>query len=113
MSKVRVYKSKLHGYGVFATTDIRKGSIVDSCPFILLAGPLLNFPVTLQGYVYETETRNQYLLALGNGSLFNHSSEASAYPVQDDAKRLMRYRAARFIKAGEEVTIDYGSGYWA
>lgn len=112
MSKVRVYKSKLHGYGVFSTTDIRKGAIVDSCPFILLAGPLLNFPVALQKYVYETETHNQYLLALGSGSLFNHSESASAYPEQDDEKRLMRYYAFRHIKAGEEITIDYGKRYW-
>jgi len=34
-TKIYVGKSQLHGYGVFATTDISKGTLIEKAPFII------------------------------------------------------------------------------
>lgn len=52
------------------------------------------------------------LLALGVGSLFNHSQHPNLDYRIDDQNQLIRYIAACDIKAEEELTIFYGDNLW-
>lgn len=49
------------------------------------------------------------LMALGVGSLFNHSKQPNLYFAIDHDHLVIRYEAARNIAAHEELTICYGS----
>lgn len=48
-------------------------------------------------------------MALGVGSLFNHSKQPNLYFAIDHDHLVIRYEAARNIAAHEELTICYGS----
>ena len=46
-------------------------------------------------------------VALGHGSLYNHSDEANARYVKDAGNNLIIFTAQRDIAAGEEITVAY------
>ena len=52
------------------------------------------------------------LLALGVGSLFNHSRQPSLDYRVDYDSLIIRYFAARNVTLGEELTIYYGDKLW-
>jgi SET domain-containing protein len=60
----------------------------------------------LEGYVYEY-SKNKAAVALGNGSLLNHSDKANSDFEFDYKKKMLLIRAIRSISPGEEVTINY------
>jgi SET domain-containing protein len=43
--------------------------------------------------------------------LYNHSHEPNVEYVEDEADTIA-FRALRNVKAGEELTIDYGEEWW-
>lgn len=53
---------------------------------------------------------DQAAIALGFGSLYNHSSAANAEFELDYDFEQIRFRALRDIAAGEEITTDYRAG---
>ena len=52
------------------------------------------------------------LLALGVGSLFNHSQTPNLDYRIDHGQRIIRYFTARNILPDEELTIYYGQKLW-
>ena len=108
MSKVistTVKTTPKKGRGVFANTDINKGQLIESCELILLDEA--DVGVTLEGYIYQY-TKSKLALALGNGSLYNHSDDSNSEFYFDHAKKLLSGRALKNIKAGTEITLNYG-----
>ena len=100
-------RSARDGLGVFAGTDIPRGRIVERCPVLVLSSrhaPALE-QAGLHGYLYEWD--GQLAVALGMGSLYNHSQSPNATYEAHLDDRLLVVRAARSIAAGEEITIDY------
>ena len=59
-----------------------------------------------------TIRRRGMLLALGLGSLFNHSETPNVDFRRDGPNATIRYYAARDIEQGEELFIFYGSELW-
>lgn len=115
-SKIYADKSPIHGWGVFAKEDIMEGEVFEECPILTLPiekgepTPLLidyrfNWP---QG----TEWQEQ-VLALGYGSLYNHSENANAYWISDLENKTFKFISNREIKQGEEIFVWYGDvNYW-
>jgi tRNA-specific adenosine deaminase 3 len=93
------------GRGVFATKDIPKGSIVEVSPVILL--PEASVDKILDQYVFLWDTVN-YALALGLGSLFNHSSKPNMNMTVRLRRKELVFRTRRLVKANEEMTHSYG-----
>ncbi len=109
--KVEARRSPKHGLGVFALERIRKGSIVERCPVLVLEPEDAEVVAanSLWGYVYDWADGCS-AIALGCGSLYNHDYSPSAeYGPSDDGRELV-LRATRTIEPGEEVTIDYTGG---
>lgn len=65
----------------------------------------------LKDYLFKGHDGSM-LLALGVGSLFNHSKHPNLDYRVDVHSQLIRYIAARSIKAHEELTIFYGDNLW-
>lgn len=95
------------GRGVFARKPIRKGTIIEQVPVLVipireLVGGLKN-PI-LQKYFFMW-TRGNVAISLGYGSLYNHSYCPNAdYEYRPG---VLIYRALRRIAAGAEITINY------
>jgi uncharacterized protein len=101
--------SRRHGRGVFAVRRFRKGELVERCPILRVSArdrALLD-RTGLRGYVYRRR-RGAGAIALGLGSLYNHSAEPNAEYELDLDDETFVFRARRAIAAGEEITISYG-----
>lgn len=110
-TKVRVGESDIHGIGVFATASIDTGDIVEVCPVLILdAGDIALVDRTRLYDFYYGWPEGQGALALGYGSLYNHSADPNADYEKDPWGQVIRVRALRPIAEGEEVTVDYSRG---
>ena len=109
MHQVEVRKTPNKGRGVFALRDFKKGEIVESCPVInitpkerkQLEKTIFNF------YIYPWRSTRSGSLALGYGSIYNHSFEPNADWKQNFKTNSMVYRAIKPINKGEEILINY------
>ena len=95
------------GRGVFAQRIIREGEILERSPVIVLpGGQWQNIERTvLFNYCYGWGEDSA--LALGVGSLFNHSYHPNAAYVRHLEEQVIDYVALRDIEPEEEITINY------
>jgi uncharacterized protein len=93
LPRIRRKRSKLHGWGVFALEPINKNKrIID------YAGELIS----------NKQSVNRDANVGGNVARFiNHSCKANCWVEVVD--KTIWIRAARHIKAGEELTYDYNT----
>jgi SET domain-containing protein len=98
-----------NGRGVFALIDFKVGDIIE-------IAPVLNITVTERKrmektifayYMYPWRSTRSGALALGYGSIYNHSYEPNADWKQNFKTDSMVYKAVKPIKAGEEITVNY------
>ncbi|MFP5376046.1 MAG: SET domain-containing protein [Acidimicrobiia bacterium] len=103
-----VARSDINGLGVFAARPFEPGELVECCPMIVCPAPdeSLIEQTRLRG-LYFTWTDGAVALALGYGSLYNHSWEPNAAYELDYRRKLCRFRAVLPIAANDEVTINY------
>jgi SET domain-containing protein len=101
--------SRRHGRGVFAARRFREGELVERCPILRVSARdrALLERTGLRGYVYQRR-RGAGAIALGLGSLYNHSAEPNAECELDLDDESLVIRARCAIVAGAEVTISYG-----
>lgn len=101
------------GRGVFAAVDIKKGDIIERCPVIEL--PLQDAPGVnmsdLVNYIYYLgKNKERLVLALGFGSIYNHSTTPNAIYIDVRKENVLEFMSLRIIKKGEEITVDYAQG---
>lgn len=110
MRKTVIVKSTpKKGRGVFALRDFKAGEVIESAPVLIftpkerkhLEKTLLNY------YVYPWRSTRGAAIALGFGSIYNHSYSPNADWKQNFKTKSMVYRAIRPIKKGAEVTVNY------
>lgn len=113
--KINVQPSKGKGRGVFATSRIRGGEVIEISPVLLVPkneGETLS-KTFLGHYMFQTDNHKHYVIGLGLTSMFNHDDQPNAeFFVTVDS---ITVKALRGIPIGTEVTVDYGWGVeeWA
>ncbi|MCC6815182.1 MAG: SET domain-containing protein-lysine N-methyltransferase [Saprospiraceae bacterium] len=100
----------IQGRGVYCQKDIVKGSPIEFCPIILI-------PKNEVEIIHNTEIHDYYFIwgkndeeaaiALGYGSLYNHSYKPNADFILDLSNNTINFFAIKNIKAGKEITINY------
>lgn len=108
-NKVYVTKStEAEGNGVFAATDLRKGTIVEVCPVIFM--PMKEFEqikkTKLYYYFYEYSNK-EFAIVLGYGSVYNHSYTPNAQYKFNYLRRTYEVKALKPIQKDEEIFINY------
>jgi SET domain-containing protein len=102
------------GRGVFTSENIDKGTVIEISPVIVLSGAerkLLD-QTLLHDYIFEWgDDRKSCCMALGYIPLYNHSYRSNCEYEMDFDGRVISVKAVRFIKAGEEIFINY-NGDW-
>jgi len=104
---VFVGRSAIHGTGVFASRSFEADEVIEQCPVLVVPPDHATrvSTTTLGDYVYEWE--GGYAVALGFGSLYNHSrTPAARYEMAYDLEEI-HVVAVRPIEADEEITINY------
>ena len=98
--------------GVFAVSRFAGGEIIETAPIILITAtewPHIE-PTVLALYIYNfgpTADEEHAAIALGYGSLYNHSYEPNAKYIKNWDEQVIRLIAVRDIQPGEEITINY------
>src|ERR1700733_14179785 len=92
-----VKKSCIQGYGVFADEDIETDAVIEECYTLRFTIREIEF----KQYYFRAE--GKYGLALGNGSIYNHSRDPNAKFIFDSEHSLVILTARRLIKKGEEI----------
>lgn len=100
-----IKRDPIKGRGVFALQPIRKGEVVEVCELILI--DLDQVQADLEGYVYQY-SKTKAAVALGNGSLFNHSDSSNCIFYFNFRKKQLIVEACKDIEVGQELTINYG-----
>jgi SET domain-containing protein len=104
--EVRQIRDK--GRGVFARANIRKGTVIERVPVIVIpVQEVFGQPARskLADYVFKWE-RDTVVIALGYGSLYNHSYRPNAR-FYDDGRLTQVFAAIRDIASGQEITVNY------
>jgi len=70
---VYVSQSPVHGRGVFAGRRFRTGDVVEECPVLPILEEQIDALDSTDLYGYSFEWEDGVAMALGYGSLYNHS----------------------------------------
>lgn len=100
------------GRGVFAARPFAAGELIERCPSLVLDGRHRQTygRTVINNYHFEwgRDGSEAVALALGYGSLYNHSSTPNAESMNDIDANVVDFVAVRHIAAGEEIVINYG-----
>jgi len=98
------------GRCVHCAEDIPKGALIEICPLIILSkeeAELIHKTHLHDYYFLWNEKTGSVAIALGYGSLYNHSSTPNAETESVFETNELRILATKDIAAGEEITFDY------
>lgn len=110
--KIHVEKSKMQGYGLFATKDIKKGENI-----FIIKGKKVKFLINnikqakIAGLNWVGTGKNEWIDPMDYCVFFNHSCNPNSI-----LRGKVLVEAMRNIKKGEEVVFDYSLNeadiYW-
>lgn len=106
MLPIRVALTKT-GRGVIAVLPFNVDQEIERCPVIIASKEDIAYleKTILNDYIFEWQ--DGCAVALGYGSLYNHScTPNAAYEHQYDTREFVFY-ALRAITPGEEITVNY------
>ncbi len=110
MLSICVRESPGKGRGVFAQKIFKIGEVIEVSPVIVLPGEEIDSLELTQLYSYYfawgPESKDA-AIALGYGSLYNHSYTPNARYYKDFDKCLLTYVCIKDIRKDEEITINY------
>lgn len=101
-------KSPIHGYGVFADEDIEPNEVIEEC--CVLSHQLAD--KEFENFYFIEQNKAGHMLALGFGSLYNHSSCPNADYEFDPSNALLVIVSKKWIKKNEEIYISYGKDWF-
>ncbi len=105
-----ILETEEKGRGIYTSIDISAGDIIESAPVIICdsVDTKLIHKTHLHDY-YFTWGEKESAIALGYGSLYNHSTDPNAEFILDFDNHSIDFQAIKDIKAGQEITIHYHS----
>ncbi|RUS13199.1 hypothetical protein BC937DRAFT_95686 [Endogone sp. FLAS-F59071] len=111
--KLEIRHHPIKGRGVFALQPLPSSTLVDVSPVLLFSHPEYaeHGRHTLLDY-YTYRWPGGFALALGLGSIFNHSRRPNVGFVRDTERGVIRYLTTKEIEPGEELCISYGDHLW-
>lgn len=113
--KVYVSKSKIAnaGRGVYAGRDIKKGKIIEVCPVIEVPKydtSNLTESILVTYFFYFGKKREQLVVALGFGSIYNHTYTPNATYKKKHKDKVIEFIALKDINKNDEITVNYNYG---
>ncbi|KAG0268442.1 hypothetical protein BGZ95_002461 [Linnemannia exigua] len=112
-STLQIQDCGAKGRGVVTTVAIPARTIIDISPILLFPSEEYSTHgryTQLDHYTYRW--KGGMALALGLGSMFNHSNSPNVGFQRDIDSGLIKYSTLREIHAGEELCISYGPNLW-
>lgn len=107
---IHVGSSKGKGRGVFARRQLAEGELIEQAPVLVIPGAEWRHieQTVLYNYCFSWGPDLEHAaLALGFGSLYNHSYQPNAVYIKRMAEMVIDFIALRKIGLGEEITVNY------
>ena len=117
-NKIYVARSPIHGLGIFANEDILKGEVFEITPLLDVVKSKeedlgREFLYDYRFAYNKNGKTTKLVLALGYGSLYNHSDDPNANWKLNEVLDMFEFYAVKDIKRGQEILIYYGNKeYW-
>jgi hypothetical protein len=110
--KVYISKSEISnaGRGVYAGRDIKKGEIIEKCPIIEVPKndtSNLKKSVLVTYFFYFGKNKERIAVALGFGSIYNHSYKPNATYKIKPREKTIDFIALDDINKNDEITFNY------
>lgn len=105
-----IVNTKEKGRCVFADKDYKKDEVIEVCNYIVIPQEQIKIlkKTKINDYWFWKDwDKWDALLLLGNGSLYNHSSDPNMFPMSDKDGN-MWFVACRDIEIWEELVFNYG-----
>jgi SET domain-containing protein len=113
--KIYIKESKIPnaGRGVYAKSDIKKNEIIEKCPIIEVPKhdmSNLKESILVTYFFYFGKNRERLVVALGFGSIYNHTYKPNATYKIKYVERTLDFIALNDIKKDDEITVNYNYG---
>ena len=98
------------GRGVFAKAGIKKGELIEKCPVIPIPEhdvAALSESILLTYFYFFGKKRERMVVALGFGSIYNHTDTPNATYKEHEKEQTIDFIALRDIQKDEEITVNY------
>lgn len=110
--KIYIAPSKIPhaGRGVFALHAIHKGEVIEICPVIVVSATDVELlkRTELHNYYFSWGHKKETVaIALGFGSMYNHSYHPTALYKKHYEQHLIEFIALNTIEKDEEITTNY------
>ncbi len=96
--------------GVFAQQQIKKGECIEICPILRISkdDTAAIHEESLVSYMfYFGDKKDEALIALGFGSLYNHTDIPNAQYTIKSEENIIEFTAVKDIQKDEEITVTY------
>ena len=111
---IHILPSRARGRGLFTTSEISEGTIIEVAPVILMsaADRVLLDKTLLHDYIFEWDDNKEWCcMALGYVPIYNHAYQANCDYEMDFEHQTITIKSVRDIAKGEELFINY-NGSW-
>ncbi|HEU5281950.1 MAG TPA: SET domain-containing protein [Gammaproteobacteria bacterium] len=105
---IEVRPSHIHGLGVFATSAIPAGTLLEECYVLRVPSETK----LLRSYLFRY-TDEESAIPLGFGAIYNHADRPNVNHEIDRERNVMRLKTNRPIAKGEEIFISYGNTWFS
>ena len=105
-----IVNNKEKGRSVYSAYPIQKGDLIEVCHVIELKAfelPIIHKTTLHDYYFLWGADQNACAIALGYGSLYNHSVNGNAEYILDFENKTIDFIALVNIEAGQEITVNY------
>lgn len=109
IKNITIKNSPRRGRGVFALKNFKKDDVIERCHIIHLKpkDSLLCEKTILDTYIFCWRNEKDAAIALGYGSMYNHSYDPNAVYEKDYNRKQIVFRAIKEISKGEEIFVNY------
>jgi len=113
--KIYIRQSRIAnaGRGVYARRDIKKDEIIEKCPIIEVPKhdvANLRESILVTYFFYFGKNKERLIIALGFGSIYNHTYEPNATYKIKHTEKTIDFIALNDIKKDDEITVNYNYG---
>ncbi len=101
------------GRGVFTAEHLSPGDLIELCPIVKITKKdLMHIDQTILYEYYFLWEEDPYTacLALGYGSLYNHSTTPNAIVIMDYGDDMIKIQSIEELSVDTEIRIDYTGG---
>lgn len=113
-SSLYIEDTKEMGRGIFTSADLPADTTIEISPVVVMSREeRVHLDKTLlHDYIFEWgKDSRQCCMALGYIAVYNHSYRSNCEYEMDYEQKMISIKTVRFIKAGEELFINY-NGNW-